>query len=147
MLSPSAAPTDNLYKFIAIFGLSIVIAAGGFAAKLQLDHEDTSRIVEARALAETREAEELTKSSDPAERAHGVALADSVIRQADSAKALADRLNEKPSMTIPVLIGVTIVGAVMSLVGFVLWWHRFQKYQDITIQRQANTGGSDGTAA
>jgi hypothetical protein len=140
MLTPPAAPTDNLYKFLAIFGLSIVIAAGGFAAKLQLDREDTSRVVEARALAETREAEELTKSSDPAERAHGVALADSVIRQADSAKALADRLTEKPSKTIPVLIGVTVVGAVISAFGFVLWWYRFQRYQDIVTRRQANTG-------
>jgi hypothetical protein len=147
MFTPPAAPTDNLYKFIAIFGLSIVIAAGGFAAKLQLDREDTSRIVEARALAETRQAERLTKSSDPAERARGVALADSVIRQADSARALADRLNEKPSKTMPVLITATIIGALISGVGFVLWHRRFQKYQDIMIQRQANTGGSDGSVA
>ncbi len=147
MLTTPAAPTDNLYKFIAIFGLSIVIAAGSFAAKLQLDREDTSRIVEARALAETRQAEQLTKSSDPAERAHGVALADSVIRQADSARALADRLNEKPSKTMPALIAAMIVGGLISGIGFVLWNRRFQKYQDIIIQRQANTGGSDGTSA
>jgi hypothetical protein len=146
MLTTPAAPTDNLYKFIAIFGLSIVVAAGSFAAKLQLDREDASRVVEARALAETRQAEQLTKSSDPAERAHGVALADSVIRQADSAIALADRLNEKPSKTMPALVATTIAGALISAVGFGLWHRRFQKYQDIIIQRQAKTRDSDGTA-
>jgi hypothetical protein len=39
-----------------------------------------------------------------------------------------------------------IVGGLISGVGFVLWHSRFQKYQDIMIQRQANTGASDGTS-
>src|SRR5215211_2436081 len=114
MLTLPAPPTDNLYKFLALFGLAIVIAAGGMAGKLQLDREDVERNTEARALASLLEADRLTRSENPADRALGAALADTVIKLADSVQAVADRIKSKPSKTLPILICIALVGAMIS---------------------------------
>ena len=137
MITVPAPPTDNLYKFLALFGLAIVIAAGGMAGKLQLDHEDVERNTEARALASPLEADRLTRSSNPADRARGVALADTVTKLADSVQAVADRLKAKPSKTLPTLICIALAGVAVSTVGFILWYCRFQRYQDRIVERQA----------
>ena len=135
MITLPVPPTDNLYKFVALFGLVIALGSGGAAFKLSVERENANRNTEARALAAVREADRLSRSSTAGDRQHAAALADSVRRLADSVEAVAERLYERPSYVMPALLVAMAVGSAISAVGFVLWYQRFQRYQDQTTRR------------
>lgn len=138
MITLPAPPTDNLYKFVALFGLLIALGSGGAAFKLSVERENANRNAEARALTALREADRLSRSSAAGDREHAAAIADSVRRLADSVEAAADRLDERPSFVMPALLVAMVVGSAISAVGFVFWYQRFQRYQDQSIRRGAS---------
>ena len=143
MIPVPTPPTDNLYKFAALFGLAVALAAGGSAAKLASDRDSENRSAEVRALTAIREADRLSRSTVTTDRERAVALADSVRRLVDSVEAAAERRAERPSYAIPLLIFGAVLGTAISGVGFTLWYQRHQRYQDQAVRRDAMRSGSD----
>ena len=146
MIAIPTPPTDNLYKFVALFGLTILLSAGGLAVKLHIDLDNANRAIESRALVGLREADRLGRSTDEADRKQAVALADSIRRVADTVETSHDRLTERPSILMPSLLMAAVAGALISIIGFVLWYMRFQRYQDMIVQKQARESPPDAPA-
>jgi len=139
MLELPQPPTDNIYKFFAIFGLVLFLASGLLCWEQ----------VQQRVLIES-EIEHLSQQI-----AYNLKLPDSlildtgkVLRNASPEdKAKTTRINElkerRADLTVPfwLLLAVGMLGVASGLVlmvkGFRLWYDRAQTYQDQVLRAQA----------
>lgn len=148
-------PTDNLYKFLALFGLfllgfAIWIAWKSFwesasefrdVANLQREHNELIAVQWGAALREAFE------KADGDMDAVGEFLEDAVERASDETAESAQRLERREwdaqlatESTALILIFATVLGAVgilLSFIGFLLWYFKVQRYQDRILRQQA----------
>lgn len=146
-------PTDNLYKFLALAG--ILVAVGSYIfVYLQADRsqELLIELKQGAALihAETEIARLRSLLNDPNERrskhleeAYETAVREGA-RLTKVEEELAFLLAWKNRYMIALVAGL-VVGAALSAVGFVLWYRRVQKYQDLILRRQATEAKGTGT--
>jgi len=176
-------PTDNLYKFMALSGVVLVVASAFpryWQAKLEfelvrvqgekwkatkkkdwayadMDHlrtktnklkEETSKWKEARDLAAAEpqliEKKRLEIRTDAYEIKAGITETKRLYRDSEIAaievktkeKEISQRL-EVIRLLKFVVAGGSSAGAILSVSGFLLWYHKLQKYQDKIVKKQA----------
>ena len=141
-------PTDNLYKFMAIAGLSIALfsiylmftrAEQGTLRVDQLERESTVLLEEENQieLAWERLKEKAGPSSKSLEDARNE-IKKRKARMHEDVQA-AKRFAELNLWLIKQLRVASIVGVLLAVVGFFLWYFRVQKYLDIAIREQGHT--------
>ena len=130
MISQST-PIDSLYKFIAIFGLVIMIASATFkffaitdiqrsVAELKINQAKVLVYIEAKDIGKN----ELTR----------------LRLEFAEAKARTISAGEKVKMFTIFDFRATIflcIGIMLSIAGFSLWYKKLQKYHDIQIKNQS----------
>jgi len=123
-------PTDNLYKFMALSGIILIISSFYIVWK----HADRSQEL----LRELNAglAVENTYSDNRGSDLPNLKL---------KLEELKFILKEKPSYMTFLLIS-QIIGWVLSIIGFVLWYLRVQKYQDIILAEQARSLRTDNNS-
>ncbi|HEX6748439.1 MAG TPA: hypothetical protein VF092_14170 [Longimicrobium sp.] len=171
---PLTPPTDNLYKFMAIAGLAIVAASFGFGvaathdfrtAQWQLDDDEANLAFEVQraslaigggvVLDRTRHAvlapPEITRriNADSALRERFEAL----VRQAAEVRRKSERVEQlyrEFGRVLHLAEVANLCGCGFTLLGFALWYFKFQRYQDELLRLQvagakAAQKGADGT--
>jgi len=142
----TSLPTDNLYKFLAITGLSLVLFSF-YLLNMRLDR-DWERMIQAdkqwmlqmdelRELARTRyNLRQVSKPGDKPIKPGDDEFKKRVmqIRQQTQEEYLsrAPNLRLFDELQVALYAGLFFVG-----LGFTLWYFRVQKYLDIAIKRQA----------
>ncbi len=123
-------PTDNLYKFMALSGIILIISSFYIVWK----HADRSQEL----LRELNAglAVENTYSDNRGSDLSNLKL---------KLEELKFILKEKPSYMTFLLIS-QIIGLVLSIIGFGLWYLRVQKYQDIILAEQARSLRTDNNS-
>ncbi len=140
-------PTDNLYKFMALTGVVLVI--GSFilvwfkaerSQELLREYKQGAALIEAKIeiaelsdLLDQESRKRIGKSSE-LRREVGVDRAKLVVIEEELKLILEDKL-----MYMVFLIVSQVVGFSLSIVGFKLWYERVQKYQDIILRRQGTS--------
>ncbi len=150
-------PTDNLYKFMAIFGLTLLV----ISLILPVYINYTVAVNNAEVMARIRVIDtEMAIAGDfdifrelsedkiltPNEKKEFVAKQkDFIVKNGQTL----DELNIVTATT-PALIGIMfystimgIVGSILVYKGFRLWYDKLQKYQDIIVKNQAATSIRD----
>jgi len=145
LLNIPSPPTDNLYKFLALAGILIVV--GGYVfVYLQADRsqELLRELKQGAALihAETEIARLRSLLNDPNER-RGKHLEEGY-EAAARERARLTKVEEElkfllawKNRSMILLAAAHVVGSVLSAVGFALWYQRVQRYQDLILRRQA----------
>lgn len=126
-------PTDNLYKFFAVFGLVfLVVSIGGFVLihnsvmKTTMDHvqEVLTRL------------DSIEVPKDDLDK-----FAKAVAETIDAVFSLETELGSKINLAyasfgyIPEgLLSIGVLGLLMTTIGFSLWWFRVQRYQDAILR-------------
>jgi len=158
-------PTDNLYKFLAIAGLVIIVLSvvGPWSRYEQL----TPKTIEVETQVSThkreivsvesaimRTEEELKKAKTQKERELLLARAEELqkqkrqlqimISEIAGKRTLLQHLQERVALYFVVGTYSLVFGVIVSIVGFVLWYRRVQRYQDGILKQQhkALTGNS-----
>jgi hypothetical protein len=127
-------PTDNLYKFMAIFGLALIIASfvGAYKAEAEIQSRFGARIRE----------RELLMLEQRREAALGPAYEHRdwrIILDSFAVEARADTLANEGLLAVKTRFDVLLwVGAGMSLAGFLLWYTRLQRFEDALVKRKAS---------
>src|SRR6266566_4123930 len=143
MLPLPNLPTDSLYKFISLSGVTLFFLGGGL---LYLDDQrQTSQTAEIRAIgARSHHATELIKADlnsraglrSPDLERHQRA-ADSLMGEMDARVEAFLEENQGNSVTL-ILLAAMAVGLYLAGHGFVLWYKRVQKYQDMILRNEAS---------
>jgi hypothetical protein len=157
VLNSLAPPTDNLYKFVAIFGL-VLIVGGCVLLYITVDNslEAATRANQgfrsAIATEESPEVQEvlseaISKMVDERRQDPGLAAALRAAGASDEAIAEAVAMQEAADVFFAHesrLRGVTGVarmlgglGAIVSAVGFGFWYRRVQRFEDQILRRRA----------
>ena len=146
MIAPPNLPTDNLYKFMALAGVSIVVLSTVlFSIQLSAMSEKTDQLTLEIASLEA-ETKNLEADVDRAERAptrdtqllrqrHSELAVQMAVMGARNAVLRRVTANTGRSQTLMV-IG-WLVGMLIAAVGFVLWYTRVQTFQDQILRAQA----------
>lgn len=123
-------PTDNLYKFIAISGIILIVAVFFFGyQKIMLLNEYVSKI---EVYMSTFEVLERTKSSEIEMQTFLPVFQDY--------KRDSSRLHYELSFVenySKVLIGLLFLGFILQALGFCLWFVKVQRYEDIILKNKA----------
>lgn len=132
-MSLPTIPTDNLYKFLAIAGLVLIIT-------FEILYVSKGSQVTSRELALREDIELLQKRvNEKIDRGDAKEARELFLK-------LENQCTEYRKLAFDVdhfdVIGkqrklFDVVGAVMSIIGFGLWYDRVQKYQDIILKKQA----------
>lgn len=150
-----APPTDSLYKFIALFGLAILAWGFTFAAPLEADYRVKAAELTALTKASSIEAMRYKEMRDD--------LKEQQNRVSENSSAWGDLETQKASLTLKMvklesdlavqeakvlavsaeiaryaLIGPVArwCGAVLAVLGFVLWYVKIQRYLDSKAARE-----------
>ncbi|MDC5842550.1 hypothetical protein OPW33_24925 [Vibrio europaeus] len=122
MISQSL-PTDNLYKFMSLFGLVMIICSSVFkyVAIKDIQVSVSELMIEQSSLS--------VMSADSAELEHAKA----------KLLAVKERLlmNEKFDLRASVFI---VLGIILSIAGFALWYFKTQRLLDQLLRRQVELG-------
>jgi hypothetical protein len=140
-------PTDNLYKFIALTGMSIVLVSfylattrtesyltrgysvTGDAAVLALERNQLNKEI----------AESKRKKISPIEQKQFEVRRDELNRRrvllAEKARGEQEILDWNRIVIYDVL-GAGFIGIIVAVCGFSLWYHRVQKYMDRALREQ-----------
>lgn len=119
-------PTDNLYKFIAIFGLAILLVSGWsclqtYSLQERLDRESVGRF---RLLAEA-----IILSVAEADGTFTRPTESEIQRLRDEAYGnVTDRIDAATPLTLA--IAGMAIGAGLTIVGFTLWYRKVQRHLD-----------------
>jgi hypothetical protein len=147
---PEYIPTDNLYKFIAIFGLIIFVLAIIYPRKalnelyLQgLEIHGQIKIIELQKDSIEKKIESLTLLDKRMFEEREECLKDSFNLQLKTQEL--DNLNERNCYLVKEhksylkysCAGI-IIGIIMIFLGFTLWYFRLQVYQDKIIKKEAS---------
>ena len=120
-----ALPTDNLYKFMALSGIVLIV----FSFLLPWRAANRSQELLRDVKANLRIIDTLPLSSD--ERAK---LLGNSVKNLEELKLIIEK--DKPFYMIAFIIGETF-GIVLCISGFTLWYKRVQKYNDQILIQQA----------
>lgn len=139
----SQVPTDNLYKFMAIFGLILILFFGAsiFAASRGLEPALEKYAVVSRDINNTLEElnaiQRQSSALTPAEVALVTQNINSVLINISEGQAYVN------SFQILLVAGKLslIIGILLSGTGFCLWYLRTQRYQDKILKKQAEQVG------
>ncbi|MGO8989285.1 MAG: hypothetical protein ACLQGU_14740 [bacterium] len=123
-------PTDNLYKFMALSGIILIISSFYIVWK----HSDRSQQL----LRELNASLAVENTNSDNRRSD---LSDLKLKSEE----LKFILKEKPWYMTFLLIS-QFMGLVLSIVGFRLWYLRVQKYQDIILAKQARSLRTDNNS-
>ena len=137
-------PTDNLYKFLALFG--IVIMAAYLIVPMYFDQQFQVRAIQAQAEADAVQAK-IDGVSDR-ERAQAVEmtyqektrqLAELRVEQAraEGKKKEAEFLVKQSQRMLRWTKRGTVSGALVSMMGFLLWYLNLQRWQDLAQKKKA----------
>jgi len=163
-------PTDNLYKFLAIAGLVIIVLSvvGPWSRYEQLTSKtievETQTSIYKKGIASVELAimklkEEWKKAKSEKEREllqsrldelqRQIRQLEIIIPEIAGKKALHQRFMETTAIFVVAGACGLVLGVVLSIVGFVLWYRRVQRYQDAILKQQHRTlmGGSPGSGA
>ena len=141
-------PADNLYKFLAIAGLSIVLFSF-YLLHVRLDR-DWERMIQAdkQWMASMDELKQLTRTryklkQETSPRTKAIADADDEfkkrvvqIRQ----QTQEEYLSRAPTLRLFDELQIALYGGLLFVgMGFTLWYFRVQKYLDIAVKKQSVT--------
>jgi len=146
-------PTDNLYKFMALSGIVLLVASAFpryWQAKLEFElirvQGEKRKVTKKKEWAHADMDYLLTKSNKLKEEtsewkeAKDLAAAEPQLiekkRQEIQEKEISQRLDVIRRLKY-VIAGGRWVGAILSVFGFLLWYHKLQKYQDKIVKKQA----------
>jgi hypothetical protein len=148
-----ALPTDNLYKFVAISGLVLVVVGVIVPIRLQTDIERRLAPMVAGLAAATEHMVAMSRALDPRPTdgaATGLRITPMEQEAIDKTGAEADRLMKlaedagfspvelrAAKRWIQVSISAGLAGVVMMGIGFGLWYGKVQKYQDQLLKAEA----------
>jgi hypothetical protein len=153
-------PTDNLYKFLSIFGL-VLIVTSGIALSESIDKgalifDEELRQIESKSTADFNFKQALdaklalvtkTKDFGSAEFSKELtAIEEDIDRKRNTLSELHSQIYKRSVAKIKLDILETIasagllVGILLSGVGFVLWYIRVQVFQDAKLRREAEPG-------
>ena len=133
MMDSFQAPTDNLYKFLAIGGLAFVFLAAYYLLREQ------SRL------------RDIYIDSQVALIATGYQEGTGVPKDKEMAQAYARRefakeqTKELLGNTTKLAARIAGVAFLVSIAGFVAWWLRVQRYEDAILQAAARLKKSEAT--
>lgn len=133
MISQSL-PTDNLYKFIALFGLVIIIASG-FYKYLAITAAQTSvselRISQAKLPIENMNVDAMSQAKLSEWRSE-LSISKAKITNAKEEVAFYKLYDYRANIFM-------LLGFLISSAGFVLWYFKLQRYQDAGIKAKKHT--------
>jgi membrane-bound ClpP family serine protease len=147
------APTDNLYKFIAIFGLALLLV--GAILPTYITYSEKMNYVETMAKVKALENEmlvagdfeileefktEKVRTSEEVER-FNAKVRDFTLKNGQAVAEL-ERFNARNPFAVAAADNIRIlyvIGAFLVAFGFVLWYYKLQRYQDLIIKNQAET--------
>ena len=127
-------PSDNLYKFIAIFGLVITIYCPYQTFTLVdslYKQEYTIKLKE--------DLYNLIKDNNKInlESEQGFKIKEDSIKIANEKKIFRYELDRKVDKFIPFLLIGTFIGILTMLIGLTLWYKKTQRYQDLILTNEA----------
>jgi hypothetical protein len=145
----SGLPTDNLYKFIAFSGLLVALYSATFPIivaekdlqrweQLQVEMAELASEIEFlredAAIDEAMGLESPERGADHLRESRFVRKANAVMGAKLKA---AGRLNARGKWLLRLFIVGSSVGIALSAVGFILWYTRLQRPQDLLLAREA----------
>lgn len=146
---PSSIPTDNLYKFMAITGLVLIILSLYWYNKnlreIALESIELRSQVQLMAeknfiLDEKKKIVEAIKNSTSEEalailnqRAELLREAPTITKRWEQLFFMANEFKKQKW----IIFAVIVLGVGITTVGFYLWYIRLQKYQDILMKKEA----------
>ena len=145
----SNIPTDNLYKFMALFGLAIFLFAIYFSFTQQQQLSDKIHIflLEFETLSvESKITDELLSNYNELQnptpedyKEIKKVIYDMHRRKAvfDENKRMVNELRDYRKFNRYYEVALLIIGSVLITIGFSLWYDRLQYYQDIEIRNNA----------
>ena len=148
MISPSL-PSDNLYKFLAITGLSIALFSF-YLLHVRLDR-DWERMIQAdkQWMASMDELKQLARSrykpkqaTSPRTKAMAGTTDDEFKKRVAQIRQQMQEeyLSRTPTLQLFDELQVVLFGGLLFLgMGFTLWYFRVQKYIDIAVKKQSVT--------
>ena len=124
-------PTDNLYKFMALSGLFLII----FSFTLVLLQANRSQDIH-RELKRLSTIMELKNFQNERDKKLGENIVENLGQSRKLLEELKFILEQKPKYMAFFVIFM-LIGVILSITGFQLWYSRVQRYQDILIKNQA----------
>lgn len=148
-MDPTKLPTDNLYKFLAIFGLAIAFFAAYFTEQRReaYDTRIEAALMELAGLRARRA--QLESGIGVLERQTSIdpAAVREMRRQMDELLTTGARMQEQTRQIghlddqlvkmRRIAYGGGVSGVVVSLIGFALWWFKLQRHLDRTVAASA----------
>lgn len=141
-----SVPTDNLYKFMAVSGLVLLIFSSYFPITQIRQLEGRSDELELELTALEVEMKQLQVAASRAETMKRPSREEvRLLRQTANElerrlalfkvkKAILDRLVRQSKQLLAWMLIGTVGGAMLSTVGFTLWYLRLQRFQDDAIR-------------
>ena len=117
-------PTDNLYKFIALFGIVIIL----FSFYLPFQSAKKSQEL-------LREVDSVSKVINLMPKEERVKAYETTFKKLEELKLI---LEQDKSFYMGVLVVGVAIGTTLTIVGFSMWYKKVQKYQDMILENQAN---------
>lgn len=128
-------PTDNLYKFLAIGGIAIIVVALIFYFRAAFAEREKWRDAQVELLA-TGYQEGSGEPTDPAMRA-------AYFRR----KLAAEETTGVIKTFAPYTGNAILIGGIVSITGFGLWWWKVQSYEDEILRLTAEKLRRDAAEA
>jgi hypothetical protein len=144
-MDPTSLPTDNLYKFLALSGIIIDVAAVHLYFKRRADVNERLDELETQAAGLRVDIEEAKLQLEAAKEEHHTTAAKfyaSTQRVAEVSRShevqkvklgVLKRLRRELKLLTWVVAFALTIGTVAAAAGFYLWYDRLQKYQDRTV--------------
>lgn len=139
-------PTDNLYKFMALTGILIIVLSSTlFIVKGNRTQEINQELKKLGSLIDSelsnKELVILRLKNDETFKKNYKADNSISVYEAETTKLLEELkliLKDKPTYRLIALV-FGFLGITLSLFGFKLWYEKVQKYQDIILENEATT--------
>jgi hypothetical protein len=127
----SVAPTDNLYKFAALFGLTLIVVA---AVLIAFRTERYNELAVAYKIDELIARSATTPPTTQVATTFPVAIKSTSELQKEAIELAAEKALLNAQMTdCNFLLGI---GGVISIIGFVAWYCRLQRHLDHLLEAQ-----------
>lgn len=130
-------PTDNLYKFLAIFGLIVATSSLFFTYIAIMDLEAQVVRLRGEAIALEREVEWLMPNPKAVVSKAERRQVERRVAELKGKKAVIRGLLEQVKVLSRDLKVPLALGLALMVVGFGLWYYRVQRYQDLILRRDA----------
>jgi hypothetical protein len=153
----SKFPTDNLYKFLAIFGLVIQILMFWYydkivseAVTLQTEILADTDFINGKKHSSLDLIEQLEELNNKAHIKNRDSIINLIVTEnkklavykdelslAEKKRVILDEKKDYVHMWLKFAYVINAIGLILMVAGFLLWYHKLQKYQDIIIKNEA----------